>query len=146
MREYYRMCEAAKEIQEEWQPRVGDRFYLAINLYQTSSGCLVPFKNGKLLYKEGIYYLIPPQFSFLSELIFKNPNLHFVFVVPYQEYYQKKLLNEFQNERRLFHEFVNFVIPQKLLLKYGLDEAWILFYYDTVYEKIWDGEQWIKKE
>ena len=121
---YIKQCEQVKEIQKLWKPKVGD-------WYRDLDGdveCV----------------------SLMGELIIKHHAKYHTYL-PTQEQLQEMIKNECyekNNFKSFISDFYYYLLDEYEAIDIieSLNEAWLSFYMQEKYSKIWTGEKWVKAE
>ncbi len=152
-KQYIKMCESAKEIQESWQPEVGDWF---LNDYRGTTGFSEDVEKQTwtdkkdvweriqcLTYKSSIkdYVTISEPsgtHAYTTQDFFKHRHVF----LPSQDYLQNMIgdneLYQLFYKLYIFSEKnLSFKTPEQLTLAYVMKEK---------FDKTWNGSEWIKIE
>ena len=122
---YIKMCEKFKKLQEDWQPKEGDRFVYKNDI---TSGVVIWFDEGEYLHLEDKIYL------------------------PTQEQLQEMMINKKDYKdwidllEGMWYEFGCNFRHQNLSIYSSFTEVWLALVMYERYHKIWTGEKWVKAE
>jgi hypothetical protein len=125
------MCEKNEEIQKLWKPKIGDWYYESID---KEVECV----------------------SLMGESIIEHHSRYHIWI-PTQEQLQEILHNYYQNNNSnvkglewgqsineyMFNKLFEFEKDNREIV-YDLNYLWLAFVMKEKYNKIWNGEEWIK--
>lgn len=166
-KEYIRMCRAATELQDNWQPKDGGRYFLTVDLYEPDWGGSLKTRE-EITEKdlEGRY----PKYveAFDKDIYFIGDQMgvsegycdwgtydpdkvqEHSFWLPCQEDLQKLLLNKkIRGPGELLKKFFDYMVNDEPAVFVPIEDSmtvwWLCFYMETCHSKVWDNEKGVWK-
>lgn len=159
MDEFILMADELKELQDSWEQKEGDLYYIKTNLYLSACGChLTPvrpregdleqvaqYQAGKIdRYNVSLFgfYSTRDGFKCDSQTLRKH-----VTFLPTQEWIQEELLKNGTVES-VSYDFFSFIFSKRygnLVDSYDFNSLWLLLYAKEKFGLIWDSfeSEWI---
>ena len=138
------MCEKAEELQELWKPQVGDWFYkrdgIGFGLW-----LICKIEEGVLLCSGERMSQPPFNRQFVE---FRVPEEYIW--LPHQDQLQALFEEPSINLLNRFHDWCNgeySVFPHAPPAHFtSMEQLWLGFVMEKLYQKVWDGGDWLKEE